>query len=277
MNSTARSAKGDFTKRLIAISSAFLVATVWISALTFGLYILVHYAYSLFSGEMIKWNELLPGLYDPENRPATVGIGIHFLTGGIILVLGCIQLIRKVRVRFPTFHRWVGRVYVIASLLTAIGGLAFIFLKGTIGGWVMDIGFGLYGVLTFYCAIETYRHARAQQFERHRAWAIRLFALAIGSWLYRMEYGFYFVLVEGAAKAINFKGPFDYFMDFFFYVPNLIIAEIFIGRVRIFNNGPLRILAALGMVLVSCVLLIGSYYFTKELWGPAIVGFFANL
>lgn len=55
----------------------------------------------------------------------------------------------------------------------------------------MDIGFGLYDILMLICAILTIRSNRAGEYSKHRVWAIRLFALAIGSWLYRMDYGYF--------------------------------------------------------------------------------------
>ena len=127
--------------RAIQIGIYLLVTTVWISALLFGLFILSFYFVALLEGNTDQWNQVLPGLYDSTTKSATVGIGIHFAAGGIILILGCIQLIERLRVTYPAVHRWLGRVYILASLLTAIGGLAFIFIKGTIGGLVMDIGF----------------------------------------------------------------------------------------------------------------------------------------
>ena len=196
------------TARLVRWSGVLLVVTVWVSAGLFGLYILAFYAAAVFGGDMEKWNNVLPGLYQKDSIYATIGIGLHFATGGIILMLGSIQLIEAIRVRYSRFHRWVGRVYVSAALLAAVGGLIFILLKGTVGGTVMDIGFGLYGILMFIAALQTIRHARAGRIEQHRAWALRLYALAIGSWLYRMDYGFWVMLADGAGHADNFQGPF---------------------------------------------------------------------
>jgi hypothetical protein len=62
-------------------------------------------------------------------------------------MLGCIQLMGGVRKRWPAVHRWIGRVYVTAAILAGAGGLTFIVANGTIGGAVMDVGFGLYGAL----------------------------------------------------------------------------------------------------------------------------------
>lgn len=114
-------------------SIQLLAATVWISALLFGLFILSFYFIALFEGNTAQWNEVLPGLYDEDTRAATVGIGAHFAAGGIILILGCIQLLSSLRKKYPQLHRWLGRLYVLSALLAAMGGLVFIFLKGTIG------------------------------------------------------------------------------------------------------------------------------------------------
>ncbi len=187
--------------QILKWTSRLLTITVWVSAALFGLYILAFYASALYRGNMEQWNEVLPGLYERNSLAATSGIGLHFAAGGIILLLGSIQLIEPVRVRFPAFHRWVGRVYLLASLFAGLGGLVFIFLKGTIGGIVMDIGFGLYGILMLVAAIQTYRHAVARNLDKHRAWALRLYALAIGSFLYRMDYGFWIMLTDAWGKS----------------------------------------------------------------------------
>jgi uncharacterized membrane protein len=248
-----------------------LVAVVWISALLFGLYILAFYFIALLQGNTEQWNEVLPGLYDQQTRGATAGIGIHFAAGGIILILGCIQLVERIRTRYPAVHRWLGRLYVLAALGAAVGGLLFILIKGTIGGLVMDIGFAGYGILTFTAAVATIRFARSGDLERHRAWAIRLFALAIGSWLYRMDYGFWFLFTGGLGHGQNFTGPFDYFMDFFFYLPNLLVAEIFIRRKEILQNPTAKVFATLTLFLATAFLILATYFFTKEYWGPAIL------
>lgn len=252
-------------------AARLLVTVVWASALLFGLYILAFYFIALLQGNTVQWNEVLPGLYDQQTHAATIGIGVHFAAGGIILILGCIQLIDRVRLKYPMVHRWLGRVYVFASLGAAIGGLVFIFVKGTIGGLVMDLGFTGYGVLTFLAAIATIRFARSGDVERHRAWAIRLFALAIGSWLYRMDYGFWFLFTDGLGHSQFFQGPFDYFMDFFFYLPNLMVAEVFIGRHDIVKINAAKGLATFSLCIATVFLILATYFFTREYWGPAIL------
>lgn len=257
------------------LAGQLLVAIVWISATLFGLFILSYYFVALLEGNTAQWNTILPDLYDEQTKTATIGMGLHFAAGGIILILGCIQLIDRIRNKYPAVHRWLGRLYILASLLVSIGGLVFIFYKGTVGGIVMDIAFTGYGILMFWAAIETIRHARVGRMEKHRAWAIRLFALAIGSWLYRMDYGFWLLFTDGLGHTSNFTGPFDYFMDFFFYIPNLLVAEIFIGRRKIVQSPAAKWIATGGIFVAALFLILATYFFTKKLWGPAIVDLFS--
>ncbi|HEY6640977.1 DUF2306 domain-containing protein [Povalibacter sp.] len=264
-------ATGDRSSLILCWSSRALTATVWISAALFGLYILAFYAAALIDGNIEKWNEGLPRLYESHTPLATAGIGLHFAAGGIILALGCIQVVSAIRNRYPALHRWIGRVYVSAAFLTGLGGLTFIFTKGTIGGPVMDVGFGIYGALVSFTAVQAYRHARARRFEQHRAWALRLFALAIGSWLYRMDYGFWFLLAGGAGHTEEFRGPFDAVMAFFFYVPNLIVVEALLRAPRSNASPMFRYTASAAFTVATGFLLLGTYYFTKVYWGPAIL------
>ena len=259
------------SNQAIRWSGLLLITTVWSSAALFGLYILAFYASALYQGQMSRWNQLLPRLYEPGTTAATAGIGLHFAAGGLILILGSIQLLDIVRVRFLAVHRWIGRVYIVACLLAALGGLAFIMAKGTIGGLVMNIGFGLYGVLMGVSAVQTYRYAVRGNLASHRLWALRLYALAIGSWLYRMDYGFWLLLTDGLGHNHTFSGPFDYVMAFFFYIPNLLVVDLYV-RAGSYQASPLlRLSASLVLLLATGFLLLGTYYFTLYYWGPAIL------
>ena len=220
----------------------------------------------------MDWNRMLPNLYQEDAVVANTGIGAHFLAGGVILLLGSIQLVDWIRIKYPSVHRGIGKLYLVSSLVASIGGLIFIAIRGTVGGLMMDIGFSIYGMLMFLATVLTYRYAVKRQFERHSAWALRLYALAIGSWLYRMDYGFWTLLTGGLGRASNFSGPFDQIMDFFFYVPNLLIAEVFI-RVKNFKASPfLMFTASLLLLVATGFVLLGTYFMTRFSWGPGIIG-----
>ncbi|MFL6549364.1 MAG: hypothetical protein ACJ8OJ_11765 [Povalibacter sp.] len=60
------------------------------------------------------------------------------------------------------------------------------------------------------------------------AWAIRLFAMVLGSWLYDLEVWVWSNLAGGIGMTKQENGPADYVIMYFFFVPNLLVAEFFI-------------------------------------------------
>jgi hypothetical protein len=248
-----------------------LAIVSWSSAVIFGLYILLFYFISFLTGNLEYWNlGKLPGLYDPHNLKSTLGIGLHFAFGGLILVFGFIQLFQPLRNKYPAWHRWIGRIYVLSCLVTAIGGIGFILFKGTVGGRLMDIGFGIYGLLTFICAVLTWKYAIVRNLVKHREWALRLFVLAISSWLYRIEYGVILMLFGDKGHTSDFRGPVDILMHFLFYLPNLIALEIYLkGKLKIRNNAVYLVFIFL-VWSCSIIIVLATYYFLRYIWIPRL-------
>jgi uncharacterized membrane protein YhaH (DUF805 family) len=159
---------------------------------------------------------------------ANLAIFGHMLAGAAITLLAPLQLSGTLRRRFPGWHRWAGRTLVLGALVAGVAGLVYILSRGTIGGGWMDAGFALYGLLLMGAALQSIRFARARDFQRHRAWALRLFVLAIGSWIYRVHYGLWYLATDGAGSAQDFSGPFDLIQNFAFYLPYLALVELWL-------------------------------------------------
>lgn len=249
-----------------------LLAVVWISTGIFSFYIAAFYGGAILAGTLERdWNEVLPRIYQPGALLAATMIGVHFLAGAAVLLLGPLQFITSLRSRHPRLHRWTGRVYLVSALMAGVGGLAYLALEGAVGGAVMEAGFGLYGVLTVLAAVQAWRCALARRFALHRAWAIRLFALGIGSWLYRMYYGIWLQGFGGAGHTASFDGPFDMVMSFFFYLPNLLVAEWFIRRrAPLLSSDGGRLLGQAGIIALAVVLLMATWLFAYAYWLPHI-------
>ena len=168
-----------------------------------------------------------------SDRPfANLAIFAHMILGGIVSLLVPFQLVHSLRRRFPMLHRWSGRIIAAAAIVTAIGGLTYILMRGTIGGPAMDLGFALYGGLTLLAGYQTWQLARKRDYARHRDWALRFFWLAIGSWLYRVLYGLWYLATGGLWSAPDFSGAFDLVLNFAFYLPFLIGLEIYLRAVE---------------------------------------------
>ena len=273
--SVSQVAAGELPRSL-RWSGIGLVGASWISAGAFGLYILAFYLGKLTAGHAEAWNEILDGLYEKGNLAALASMSAHLAAGAIVLLLGPVQFIGAIRNRWPVVHRWIGRTYVVTCGLAGLGGLIFIATKGTIGGAAMNVGFGLYGVLMVLASIQAWRYAAARRFDLHRAWAIRLFALAIGSWLYRMDYGFWLLAVHRIGHQSDFHGPFDRIMAFFFYLPNLAVAELYLRSTWLKEHGAMRTATVVLMNVATLVVAVGTYYFLRFYWGPGILGAFGK-
>src|SRR6201991_2099468 len=259
-------------------ATRLLFLICWVSAIIFSGYIVVYYEGALLTHTMQDWNEVLPRVYQPDSMLATAAIGAHFLAGAIVLILGPLQLIAPLRARAPVVHRWGGRFYTAAALSTGVGGLVYIALEGTVGGAVMSTGFVLYGALMVLCAVNTVRRARAGRFDVHRAWAIRLFALGIGSWLFRMDYGIWLKLIGGFGHhSHTYDGPFDKIMSFFFYVPNLAIAELIIRRRGETRTQPARTIRSASIGFIAVLVLVATILFGRSYWLPHIAHRLADL
>ena len=152
------------------------------------------------------------------------------LTGAAITLLVPLQLISPLRRRALAFHRWTGRLLIGLAVMTALGGLIYIAERRTIGGWPMNYGFTIYGLLLLITAVQTFLHASARRFAQHYAWALRFFWLAIASWLYRVHYGLWYLLTDGLWSRPDFTGGFDLAQNFAFYLPYLIGVEFWLKR-----------------------------------------------
>jgi hypothetical protein len=263
----------QWTEGALKVASFALVAVVWISSAIFGAYILAYYGGAIPAGTMEQWNASLPALYEPHTPVASFGMGLHFFAGATLLLLGPIQLIGAVRRKAPAVHHWIGRLYALAAVSAGVGGLIFISLKGTVGGVMMNVAFAAYGALIVLAAVQTVRHAMARRIDVHRAWAIRLFALAIGSWLYRNWYGLFFAVggAENPGHTTDFTGWYDHIMNWAFFVPPLIVAEMFIRARRSQATTAGRMGATVTLGFGALFIAYATFFFTAFGWGPAIL------
>ncbi|WP_420013893.1 DUF2306 domain-containing protein [Tateyamaria sp.] len=197
----------------------------------------------LLAVQEFSWHAMWRGLYGLGGDAATQGrlVGTatsdlaifgHMLAGGVVTILAVVQWAGPLRRRWPRLHRISGRILAPLALLTALGGLIYIALRGTIGGPVMSVGFAFYGLLMALAAVQTIRNALARDYHRHRRWGLRLIVLALGSWIYRLHYGLWFGITCSMGEATcrlgsraDFSGLFDQIQVFAFYLPYLLVLE----------------------------------------------------
>lgn len=214
-------AAGRRRKVYIAIGLSFLI----LHALPFALWSLGVGVSALGGGDLTDSRFHTPGA--PATNLAIFG---HMALGALLMVFVPLQFWPGLRARFTAYHRWAGRLLCAGAALTGVGGLGYIFVRGTIGGLWMDIGFALYGGLLVCCAGQAIRYARLRVFDRHLRWALRLLLLTFGSWIYRLHYGVWYAFTDGLASTPEFDGAFDLAQNFAFYLPYLLLLELWLRR-----------------------------------------------
>lgn len=157
---------------------------------------------------------------------ANAGIALHMIAGAVLTLGAPLQALPVVRWRWPAVHRRFGYTLFVLAVATGLGGLVYIALNGTVGGWWMSAWFAIYGAAMICAAMLVVWHARAKDLHRHASWAVRLIVLAVGSWIYRMHYAIWYASTGGVASNPEFTGLFDQIQVFAFFVPYLVIAEL---------------------------------------------------
>jgi uncharacterized membrane protein len=109
------------------------------------------------------------------NAFATPFLVIHVVAAMIALLVGPIQFVRAIRSRWPAFHRATGKVYVAAIAIGSPAG--FVLALGTSAGPVAATGFASVAVLSIAFTWLGWRAAIRRQFDEHRAWMLRSWAM----------------------------------------------------------------------------------------------------
>lgn len=156
---------------------------------------------------------------------ANAAIALHMIAGAVLTLGAPLQALPVVRRRWPVLHRRFGYVLFVLAVSTGLGGLVYIALNGTVGGWWMSLWFTVYGGAMVCAALLAVAYARSKDLRRHSAWAVRLIVLAVGSWIYRMHYAIWYAATGGAGSNPDFTGLFDQIQVVAFFVPYLVITE----------------------------------------------------
>ncbi len=167
----------------------------------------------LTKSEAVRYSVYLPAFY------------IHMLTGSIVLITGVIQLSKRIRAKFPRWHRLAGKVYVVVLLVfTAPSG--FVMTLYANGGLAAGSGFALLAVLWWYFTWQGWKNAMGERWDLHREFMLRSYALTFAAVTLRL-YSFLFALA-------GFRGEFIYIIiAWLSWVPSLLVIEIYLRKSRI--------------------------------------------
>ncbi|SDF86465.1 Predicted membrane protein [Dyadobacter soli] len=253
-----------------------LAATAWFVVTTigqwaFGAYIVAFYGASTASGNLKRWNEVLPHGYVQGDWAGNMVVGMHVLLAAILVLGGPLQLIPFIRKNAPTFHRWLGRIYVATALVVAIGGFVMVWTRGAVGDRVQHISISIQTVYIVIFAILAWYHARARRFDIHRKWATRLFLVVSGVWFFRVGLMCWLVINGGPVgfDPKTFSGPFLTALAVFTYAlpVSLALLELYFYAQKS-RKRFIVMAAALLMCFVTLLMVIGIFGAVAGMWLP---------
>ena len=209
--------------------------------------------------------------YVPGVTRGNWAVVMHVASAAVVMLAGAVQLVPQVRSRFPVFHRWNGRIYMLTAVALSVAGLYMTWIRGSVGGVSQHLGSTLNAVLIWFFGIMALRYALARDFKTHRRWALRLFLVVSASWFIRIMLFLSFLVFKGPIgfDPNTFTGPFLTFLTFGQYLIPLAVLELYFRAQD--HPGALRRMAMAGMLFgLTLVMGAGLFAVTMAVWVPEV-------
>ena len=268
---TSRLELASFADTALKAATRFWFVVVVVGQLVFAFAVASFYGLTALRGDFHGWSKFITHGYVPGDRMGNFAIVMHVTSAVIVMLAGATQLIPQVRNRFPAFHRWNGRIYMLTACALGMAGLYMTWIRGSIGDLSQRIGGSLGAVLIWLCAAMALRYAMARDFKTHRRWALRLFLVASAAWFYRIAFFLSLLLFKGpfGFDPVTFTGPFPTIMSFAQYLFPLAILEIYLRAQD--RPGALRRMATAGILFVLTLAMgAGTFAVTMAAWVPQV-------
>lgn len=256
---------------LLKASGIFWFVVALLGQWAFFYYIAAFYGSSTFTGNFEVWNRLQALGRTPYVAGATGGniaYAAHALGAGIIAFGGALQLVPYIRKRFPSFHRWNGRLFLFTVTGLSLSGFYLVWIRQTSPSVIEGISTTLNGVFILTFAALALRTAMARNIASHQRWATRLYLVSNAQWFLRVGVFGYFVVNQMLGNQVSFGDPFFKFWTWGCYLVPLAMLQLY--YVARDHGGALSRTATAG-VLVALTLFMGVGIFAFSMFSQAII------
>jgi tetratricopeptide (TPR) repeat protein len=250
-------------------AARFWFGVTVLGQLLFAFAVASFYTLTAIRGDYHAWkftNGFVPGVTN-----GNWAVVMHVASAALIMLAGAVQLIPQVRSRFPVFHHWNGRIYMLSAVTLSAAGLYMVWIRGSVGDLPQHLASTLNAILIWLFAGLALRFAMARDFKTHRRWALRLFLVVSGSWFYRIALFLTFLIFKGPVgfDPTTFTGPLITFMGFANFLFPLAVLEIyFLAQDR---PGALRRMATAGLLFVLTLgMVAGLFAVAMANWVPQV-------
>ena len=111
---------------------------------------------------------------------------VHLVAGFLFMTLGPLQFVAAIRNRWLRFHRWCGRIFIVASLVGVFSAFVFVPVLPIFGTFTSRVAASFGGGLFLICLVKGYVHILRREIPQHREWMIRAFAIGLGISTFRV-------------------------------------------------------------------------------------------
>ena len=145
---------------------------------------------------------------------------LHISLAPLALTIGAVQFFSSIR-RRKALHRWLGRIYGIAILISGIAGI--VVALNAAGGPSAQLGFALLAIFWVATTANAIRHAMARRIGTHRRWMVYSFALTFAGVTLRL----YLIGFVAAGFSYTEASP---YLAWLCWLPNLAFARWWLSR-----------------------------------------------
>ena len=250
-------------------ATRFWFGVTVLGQLVFAFTVASFYSLTALRGDYHKWN--FTNGFVPGFSMGNTAVIMHVASAAVVMLAGAVQLVPQIRSRFPAFHRWNGRIYMLTAVTLSVAGLYMTWFRGSVGDLSIHLGSTLNGVLIWLCGGMALHYALVRDFRTHRRWALRFFLVVSASWFFRIGFFLSFLVFKGpfGFDPVTFRGPFLTFMSFAQFLIPLAVLEIYLRAQD--RPGALRRMATAAMLFVL-TLVMGAGIFAVALaqWVPQV-------
>lgn len=238
---------------------------------TFAISVAIFYGLTAMRGNIQAWNKILGRGYEAGATMSNTALVGHILFATVINIAGALQLIPGIRNRFPAFHRWNGRLFVLAAFTQAITGIYLTLWVGNLVGDTTQHVIAVLGaLLLIFCAVMALRFAMQRDFTTHRRWALRLFLVASAALFIRAGFAVTLILLGPIGfDSTTFTGPMVTFWSIAQYLLPLCVLELYLWAQD--RPGALRRMATAGVLfLLTLAMGMGIAVVATGSWVPNV-------
>jgi hypothetical protein len=245
------------------------IGAVFLGQWLFALYIFAQFTMPWLSGQLdeSQFAHMIRGYRNGETINNAVLL-LHVIPVMLISLSATFQLVPMIRSRFPVFHRWNGRLFLVVGFFGAISGL---YMTWGIGSRLSDLGalgVTLNGILIPVFVYLAWRTAVNRNFALHRRYAVHAFILINGVWSFRLYLMSWYMIHQGPyGNSRLIDGPADVALSLASYLLPMAVAELVFWAERR-REAWVSFVSSITVSLMALLTFFGVYAASTMMWIP---------